>query len=64
MKEKKYACGRTKEDGHLCCRRKHHWWNTKKVKKQFGFYDIHCRVCGHIILMTNCKNKKDVKLGW
>lgn len=25
----KIPCGRTEEDKHLCCRRKHKWYNTK-----------------------------------
>ena len=67
MKEIKLSqripCGRTEEDKHLCCKRKHKWYNTKleienvklcnnpiKYKKFFRVQSsIYCKYCGTIV---------------
>lgn len=59
----KIPCGRTEEDKHLCCRRKHKWYNTKlkienirlcknpiKRKRLFVIQSsIYCRYCGQCV---------------
>ena len=45
-------CGRTTKDGYLCCKRKHHWWNTYWTKHQGGWWELKCLFCHHTIMSS------------
>ena len=47
-------CGRLTADRHLCCTRKHHWWNTYWVKMSFG-WELRYLFCHQTIVITNYK---------
>ena len=45
-------CGRTTKDGHLCCKRNHHWWNTYWTRHQGGWWELKCLFCHHTIMSS------------
>ena len=68
--EQKIPCGRTEADKHLCCKRKHKWYNTKlkieniklcnnpiKYKQIFRVQSsIYCKYCGSIVELASGKS--------
>ena len=44
-------CGRLITDSHLCCTRKHHWWNTYWIRSEGGWWELRCLFCHHVIMM-------------
>lgn len=48
----RFPCGRLITDSHLCCARKHHWWNTYWIRSEGGWWELRCLFCHRTI--KNC----------
>lgn len=47
-------CGRTEKDKHLCCKRRHKWYNTYWILRKFGRHwgwEKYCLFCRNMVQM-------------